>query len=107
MLKSDEKYKKIDDLSTDLQENVEEIDDRVTQEETPDPIIASSASYASSNNNQEYPPDCYYCKEVFDGIAKQRYQKHVTQKHPGKSCYPGKADIKLYSLTPKGMPWEI
>jgi hypothetical protein len=36
-----------------------------------------------------------------DSVKEQRYQKHAIQKYRGKSCYPGKADIELYSLTPR------
>jgi hypothetical protein len=83
---------------------VEKHIENLTQKERSDPICASHASHASK---AEYPPDCYYCNETFDGIGKRRYEKHVINKHPKKPCYPGKTDIELYSLTPKGMLWEI
>jgi replicative DNA helicase Mcm len=71
----------------------------------------SHTSHGSHRNkidpNVDYPPDCYYCNEIFDGIGKQGYEKHVIQKHANKPCYPGKADMELYSLTPKGMSWEV
>jgi MoxR-like ATPase len=60
----------------------------------------------SKVQNDEYPPSCYYCNEYFDGIGKQCYEKHVLNRHPKKPCYPGLADIELYSLTQKGMNWE-
>lgn len=59
------------------------------------------------NSNAGYPPDCYYCDEVFDGIGKQGYDRHMIQKHANKPGYPGKADIELHSLMTKGMPWEV
>jgi hypothetical protein len=55
----------------------------------------------------EYPPNCYYCNECFDGIGKQSYEKHVLSRHPKKPCYPGLADIEHHSLVAKGMWWEI
>ena len=57
-------------------------------------------------SKDEYPPDCYYCDEDFDGIGKQGYEKHVLDKHQKMVCYPGPADIELYDLTPKGIWWE-
>ena len=61
-----------------------------------------------TNQKQEhdYPPSCYYCNEVFNGISKRAYEKHVLSRHPKMPCYPGLADIELHSLTPKGMNWE-
>ena len=65
----------------------------------------SDPSDESANINIEYPPDCYYCDQKFYGL--EAYQSHVIQKHPGKPCFPGKADLQLYYLVAKDMPWEI
>jgi hypothetical protein len=69
-----------------------------------------SPKYQSGQSDEsamDYPPSCYYCKECFDGIGKQGYEKHVLNKHPEKPCYPGLADIEKHSLVAKGMWWEI
>jgi len=66
----------------------------------------SDESAITKNSDDEYPPSCYYCDNVFDWIDKQAYQKHVLDKHPGKPCYPGLPEMKLYMISPKGMPWE-
>ncbi len=69
----------------------------------------SPESYESheSPEQRDYPLDCYYCNEIFDGIGKKEYDKHMISRNPHKSAYPGPADIKLYSLIPKEMSWEI
>jgi hypothetical protein len=64
----------------------------------------SHASHASQQ--PEYPSHCYYCDEIFNGIGVQSYKKHVIQKHPKMPCFPGKADLKLYSLRAQGFWWE-
>jgi len=56
--------------------------------------------------NRDFPPECYYCNQVFNGKDKQTYDDHIVQKHSGKPGYPGPADIQFYKLTPKGMIWE-
>ena len=62
-----------------------------------------------TNQKQEhdYPPSCYYCNEVFNGIGKEAYEKHVLSRHPKMPCYPGLPDIEKHSLVAKGMWWEI
>jgi len=60
-------------------------------------------SYESYRSYRD-PYPCYYCTGGFD--FESDYVKHVTSKHPKKPCYPGKADIKLYRLTPQGKDWE-
>ena len=40
-----------------------------------------------------YDFDCYYC----DGCktnTKDEYERHIITRHPGKLCYPGKADLE-------------
>jgi hypothetical protein len=65
----------------------------------------SGESAVNVTTNDQYPPSCYYCK-AFGWIDKNAYQKHVLQKHPGKPCYPGIPEMKLYLISPKGMSWE-
>ena len=63
-------------------------------------------SHESRESQPEYPSDCYYCDQVFNGIGKQGYEDHVRSKHPKKPCYPGLPDLELYQIKPKGMWWE-
>jgi hypothetical protein len=63
-------------------------------------------SHGSLESPNEYPQDCYYCDQQFLRASKQEYEKHIVQKHPGRSGYPGQADILFHKLTPKGMVWE-
>jgi predicted DNA-binding transcriptional regulator len=59
-----------------------------------------------TEEDRDYPPDCYYCDLEFHGTGKQGYENHIIQKHSGKPGYPRPADIEFYKLTPKGMNWE-
>jgi len=58
----------------------------------------------SKSNNFLY--SCYYCDNCETNIERD-YQRHVIQKHPGKSGYPGKPDLEKYGIPPKGKSWEI
>jgi hypothetical protein len=49
---------------------------------------------------------CYYC-DNFETNTKQDYQQHVLLKHPGKLCYPSKADLTKFGLEPKGKESEV
>jgi hypothetical protein len=72
-----------------------------------DPIHSpKDGSVESVESAIQYPPNCYYCDEEFNGIGKQGYEDHVGSKHPRKPCYPGLADLELYKIKPKGMWWE-
>ena len=87
------------------------LDDKLkdTSDENPKIKEFFSNHYESDQSDQsviEYPTHCYYCDERFDGLGKQEYDKHIIIQHAGKPGYPGLADIQLYKLTPKGMPWE-
>jgi hypothetical protein len=103
----DKKYTNIRNSRFNPQINVIKTDDNVTINSSPELISASHASHASHDLTQEYPSECYYCAQKFDGVGKENYVKHVLQKHSKMPCYPGLADIKLHSLSAKGMPWEI
>jgi hypothetical protein len=50
--------------------------------------------------------ECYYCK-VFHTNIKEDYERHVISDHPGKLCYPSRADLARLGLEPKGKDWEI
>jgi hypothetical protein len=89
-------YNKIETVSPTSPTSPRADNTSISIDESPEPKV----------QNDEYPPSCYYCNEYFDGIGKQFYEKHVLNRHPKKPCYPGPADIELYSLTPKGMNWE-
>jgi hypothetical protein len=52
-----------------------------------------------------FPPKCYYCN-FSNYNTKGEYEYHCVTKHPGKTGYPGPADIKE-GLTPQGMSWEL
>jgi hypothetical protein len=39
---------------------------------------------------------CYYC-DNFETSIKQDYESHVILRHPGKLCYPSKADLDIYN----------
>lgn len=71
-----------------------------------DTNTSQGGSHQSHESQPQYPPDCYYCDEVFNGIGKEGYEEHVRSKHPRKPCYPGSPDLELYKLEPKGMWWE-
>lgn len=94
----DKNYEK---LSTDLEANNDNIANKKG------PYLPGDESHGSHGSLEEYPSTCYYCDEYFDGKGKEVYEKHVIIKHPKMPCYPGLPDIELYSLTPKGMKWEI
>ena len=49
---------------------------------------------------------CYDCNE-FQSTNKEDYPRHQMKKHPGRSRYPGLADIKEMGLKTQGKPWEI
>ena len=49
---------------------------------------------------------CCYCNE-FQSNNREDYQRRHIKKHPGRSGYPGLADIKEMGLTTQGKPWEI
>ena len=51
-----------------------------------------------------FPPKCYRC-DFSSYETKQDYESHCVLRHPGKTAYPGPADIKQ-GLTPQGMSWE-
>jgi len=82
---------------------LEDLDNTSDVENKP---LTQYESVQSDQSAEDYPPDCYYCNESFIGLGKSLYEKHVLNKHPRMPCYPGEADIHLYSLRPKRMPWE-
>ena len=102
-LKPSEKIIKIPCLSTPLSRNRTDINGISVTESS---VYFQNASH-EPHESQSYPPDCYYCSQVFDGIGVELYKKHVIQKHFKMPCFPGKSDIELYSLTAKGMSWEV
>ena len=51
-----------------------------------------------------FPPKCYHC-DFSSYETKQDYESHCVLRHPGKTAYPGPADIKE-GLTVQGMVWE-
>jgi replicative DNA helicase Mcm len=70
-------------------------------------ILNSGAHRARrAHRTEDYPPKCYYCGEVFNGIGKKEYERHVTTKHKGKLCYPNKASLEENKIKPQGMYWE-
>jgi replicative DNA helicase Mcm len=78
------------------------------------PTQASYASYTSySKNNNDVSNSinfkdvitkdsspllysCYYC-DNFKTTTKRDYERHVVNIHPGKLCYPSKADLDIYN----------
>jgi hypothetical protein len=50
--------------------------------------------------------ECYYC-DTFQTDIKKDYESHVLLRHPGKPCYPSKADLDKFELDAKGKDWEI
>lgn len=108
MVNDDEKHKKIDNLSTDLHENITNLDKNVIQKEGPTPESASRASSASP-----YRFNCYACEKANHGTPVYQtnsltdYQKHwLSSGHKG-PCYPGLADLQKYGWVPQDKPWEI
>jgi DNA replicative helicase MCM subunit Mcm2 (Cdc46/Mcm family) len=65
---------------------------------------------ASSFSSDEILYSCYICihnhRPRFDSHSKDEYENHCSLRHPGKPCYPGKADLKFYGWKPQGKPWE-
>lgn len=55
--------------------------------------------------------DCYVCikrkQKRFRTNDKLEYENHGQLKHPGKPCYPGKADLEFYNWKPQNKEWEI
>jgi ATP-dependent DNA helicase DinG len=49
---------------------------------------------------------CYYCRG-FQTTSKREYESHGVKKHPGKSLYPGKADLNRLGMHGIGMRWEV
>ena len=49
--------------------------------------------------------ECYYC--TFESDDKKKYEIHVVSSHTKKLCYPGKIDLSLGNIKPKGKKWEI
>ena len=49
--------------------------------------------------------ECYYCN-TFRTYIKKDYESHVLLRHPGKPCYPSKADLAKFGLEGKGKDWE-
>ena len=45
-------------------------------------------------NNLLY--SCRYCN-TFETDIKQDYERHIINIHPGKLCYPSKADLDIYN----------
>jgi len=104
MINKNDKLKTVDDSGSKLDAIVKNQEIKTIQKKPSRHVNASNASNASCD---EYPPNCYYCKEVFNGIGKQDYERHVLQKHPKKPCYPGLADFVKYRLERQGMSWEV
>jgi hypothetical protein len=61
-------------------------------------------SVSQETNNLLY--SCRYC-DNFETDIEEDYQRHVLLKHPGKLCYPSKADLTKFGLEPKGKEWEV
>jgi hypothetical protein len=59
-----------------------------------------------STGNHDYDFDCYYCDDCKTS-NKDVYEQHIITKHPGKLCYPGKADLEKLAITLKDKSWEI
>jgi hypothetical protein len=72
------------------------------------------ASYSNTTNTitdqqeiQKFAFECYYCKgSNFRTNDENDYQRHVIKKHPGKPCYPSKADLKRLGLKAQEKEWE-
>ncbi len=73
--------------------------------------VTSVTSAAPALNDFDFMYDCYYClknkKEKFRTNDQREYENHVIQKHPGKPCYPGVADLAYHGLKAQDKPWEI
>jgi hypothetical protein len=54
---------------------------------------------------RRYRFECYYC-DTFQTDIKNNYESHVLLRHPGKPCYPSKADLDKFELEAKGKDWE-
>jgi predicted transcriptional regulator len=93
---------------TPLLPDVNNIQNCIVQKDVEGGIFSSAENIQdkSADKDRDYPPDCYYCDQKFHDTGKQVYENHIIRKHPGKSGYPGPADIEFYKLTPKGMDWE-
>jgi len=98
----------MDNLSTDLHENITNLDENIIQKEGPTPESASRASSASP-----YRFNCYACEKANHGTPVYQtnsltdYQKHwLSSGHKG-PCYPGLADLQKYGWVPQDKPWEI
>jgi hypothetical protein len=54
---------------------------------------------------EQFRFECYYC-DTFQTDIKKDYESHVLLRHPGKPCYPSKADLDKFGLDLKGKDWE-
>jgi hypothetical protein len=72
--------------------------------ESPESPISDSAD----KSNFDY--DCYECirrkKKRFRTNDQSEYQRHWTESRHKGTCYPGKADLELYGLSPQDKEWE-
>jgi hypothetical protein len=50
---------------------------------------------------------CYYCNRFSVTYDRSEYERHVIVKHPGKLCYPTKAELDRLGIADKGKSWEI
>jgi hypothetical protein len=75
--------------------------DKINDNALPEPSQPSQPSPTS-----DYPPKCYHCKfDMYEN--KEDYEAHYVLRHPGKTAYPGQADIGADNLEPQGMEWEV
>jgi hypothetical protein len=49
------------------------------------------------NHNYSAVYSCYYCNNNFETDIEEDYKRHVIKIHPGKLCYPSKADLDIYN----------
>jgi hypothetical protein len=69
--------------------------------------IEAHASHANitQDQQQKFALVCCYCSD-FQTNDEIDYRRHVIQKHPGKPCYPSKADSEKFGLKAQGKDWE-
>ena len=68
-----------------------------------DEVQSKKLFLIAKRNNLLY--SCYYCDKLETDTEKD-YQRHGILKHPGKPCYPSKADLELFGIQGQGKEWE-
>jgi hypothetical protein len=68
-------------------------------------MIIPQQQQEQEQQQKQFRFECYYCNTFRTDIRKD-YESHVLLRHPGKPCYPSKADLDKFGLDVKRKEWE-